>query len=359
MPSYSNKKRTNVSLSAKNPKIESEASDPQSLQKEEQSECSASPLPEHPETRFFAQFDKDTLLKHWSSSNTLLEMAQKLGFSGADGLSRCDYDYIHAFKDRAVWRELVKFEPDRKNYVLNLSAEELQQAQAYPGIETLSSLGLHFMLSPRHGRDLIRAQLQKHKIPVKAALHKGVYGVSEKPLYWPTRFYEKRVGEKPKVCPICGFQAIHPEQIELDHTQDPAHGKRNARNKSYYTDPTVEPKCANCHTLKHRTGEPLQNKCGAWHLQLPKLRKYQCPDDIFCQNCPETRQLQKNYYLKWHLTGPTDYKCACCGVSKWGPNQQLLSLELHHIDNNNTNSCLSNLQLLCPNCHRAQRPSAA
>lgn len=246
-------------------------------------------------------------------------------------------------------------DPIRSTSVQNLSPEELQTVLDYPGIETLSHLCVHFMLSARHGRDLLRQQILKYNLRVKTELYKGIHGVSETPLYWPTRQYEKRAGEKPMVCPECGFKAIHPEQIELDHPQDPAHGKRGDRKKPYYTDSRIEPKCANCHSLKHRSGEPLLKECGAWHKKLPPNRKYEQPDAIFCDNCPETRQLQKDYFLKWHLKGPEDYKCACCGAIRWGPENKLLSLELHHIDSNNKNSLLSNLQLLCPNCHRSKR----
>ena len=44
-----------------------------------------------------------------------------------------------------------------------------------------------------------------------------------------------------------------------------------------------------------------------------------------------------------------EYKCDCCGISKW--NNMDISLQLDHIDGNSTNHVLSNLRLLCPNCH--------
>ena len=44
------------------------------------------------------------------------------------------------------------------------------------------------------------------------------------------------------------------------------------------------------------------------------------------------------------------YKCQKCGCDgQWQGG--IISLELHHIDGNNTNNTLSNLQYLCPNCH--------
>jgi 5-methylcytosine-specific restriction endonuclease McrA len=44
------------------------------------------------------------------------------------------------------------------------------------------------------------------------------------------------------------------------------------------------------------------------------------------------------------------YKCNCCGIIDWLDNP--ISLDLDHIDGNNTNNKPSNLRLLCPNCHR-------
>lgn len=42
-------------------------------------------------------------------------------------------------------------------------------------------------------------------------------------------------------------------------------------------------------------------------------------------------------------------KCQKCNLTEWL--QQPIPLELHHIDGNNQNNNLKNLQLLCPNCH--------
>ena len=47
--------------------------------------------------------------------------------------------------------------------------------------------------------------------------------------------------------------------------------------------------------------------------------------------------------------GLIENKCAICGLSSWL--NKLIVLQLHHVDGNNTNNNLNNLQLLCPNCH--------
>ena len=42
-------------------------------------------------------------------------------------------------------------------------------------------------------------------------------------------------------------------------------------------------------------------------------------------------------------------KCECCGLTEW-LNKPIIC-QLHHIDGDETNNELSNLQMLCPNCH--------
>lgn len=44
-----------------------------------------------------------------------------------------------------------------------------------------------------------------------------------------------------------------------------------------------------------------------------------------------------------------DHKCYECNNTEW--NNQPIPIELHHIDGNNKNNNLSNLTILCPNCH--------
>lgn len=59
----------------------------------------------------------------------------------------------------------------------------------------------------------------------------------------------------------------------------------------------------------------------------------------------------QTYKLKRRLLtkGIKKNQCEECGVSNW--NGKSISMELHHIDGNRTNHLLSNLAMLCPNCH--------
>jgi hypothetical protein len=44
-----------------------------------------------------------------------------------------------------------------------------------------------------------------------------------------------------------------------------------------------------------------------------------------------------------------DNKCEMCGISEWRGNT--IICELHHVNGDNTDNRIENLQILCPNCH--------
>jgi dimeric dUTPase (all-alpha-NTP-PPase superfamily) len=53
--------------------------------------------------------------------------------------------------------------------------------------------------------------------------------------------------------------------------------------------------------------------------------------------------------LKPHLIKERGHICEKCKLSEWL--NQSITLETHHVDGDRTNNVLTNLQLLCPNCH--------
>ena len=63
-----------------------------------------------------------------------------------------------------------------------------------------------------------------------------------------------------------------------------------------------------------------------------------------------THKIQ-SYKLKLRLIkeGVFKWQCQSCNKAKWL--KRLIPLELHHKDGNKDNNSLSNLELLCPNCH--------
>ena len=63
-----------------------------------------------------------------------------------------------------------------------------------------------------------------------------------------------------------------------------------------------------------------------------------------------SKDIQTNKIRKKILQeGIKPHRCERCGLTEWLG--QPIPLELHHIDGDRLNNELSNLQLLCPNCH--------
>lgn len=57
----------------------------------------------------------------------------------------------------------------------------------------------------------------------------------------------------------------------------------------------------------------------------------------------------KKHLRKW-VFKIFDCKCCMeCGIEEW--NGKTLSFDIHHVDGVSSNNVLSNLQILCPNCH--------
>ena len=88
------------------------------------------------------------------------------------------------------------------------------------------------------------------------------------------------------------------------------------------------------------------------HFLEQDWNKNNSPADIkpiekyFNNEIPITSYKLKNRILKEKIK---KHKCEICGLQKW--NNQKIPLELHHINGNNKDNSLNNLQLLCPNCH--------
>lgn len=52
--------------------------------------------------------------------------------------------------------------------------------------------------------------------------------------------------------------------------------------------------------------------------------------------------------------GIKEHKCECCGLTEW--NEKPIPIELNHINGENTDNRIENLEIICPNCH-AQTPT--
>ena len=67
---------------------------------------------------------------------------------------------------------------------------------------------------------------------------------------------------------------------------------------------------------------------------------------VFVKNSAHPTGTAKGLALE---LGLKTYCCEICGLSEWLSKR--LVIELHHIDGDSRNHELSNLQMLCPNCH--------
>ena len=97
-------------------------------------------------------------------------------------------------------------------------------------------------------------------------------------------------------------------------------------------------KCKNCGVEfkfhpSQKKGIYCSNKCQGEH----KVREA-------IESGNYTRANAFTYFKK-----TTEYKCSCCGISDW--NDKPITLQIDHIDGDNSNNVIKNLRYLCPNCH--------
>lgn len=84
--------------------------------------------------------------------------------------------------------------------------------------------------------------------------------------------------------------------------------------------------------------EKIQSKCG--HKQPIPL------ENVLTTNSNYNSDALKKRLIK---EGIKIYKCESCGLSEWLGKP--IPLELEHSDGDHSNNLLSNLKILCPNCH--------
>lgn len=91
--------------------------------------------------------------------------------------------------------------------------------------------------------------------------------------------------------------------------------------------------------ISHFTGQRWQHS--------PTFQEKYTVENLFTKNSFVSNQTIKKYLDKYKLI---PYVCSNCGCDgNW--QGKILSLQMHHIDGDNTNNELTNLTYLCPNCH--------
>ena len=81
-------------------------------------------------------------------------------------------------------------------------------------------------------------------------------------------------------------------------------------------------------------------------LTIGSREKYSL-DEVFIKNSPITQKVLRGYVERHNIL---NYECAFCHCNgQWQGG--IISLEIDHIDGDNSNNEVSNLRYLCPNCH--------
>lgn len=70
-------------------------------------------------------------------------------------------------------------------------------------------------------------------------------------------------------------------------------------------------------------------------------------EEILVKDSKVTQKVLRGYIERYNVI---PYQCELCGCDGHWQNGEI-SLELDHIDGDNTNNEISNLHYLCPNCH--------
>lgn len=86
----------------------------------------------------------------------------------------------------------------------------------------------------------------------------------------------------------------------------------------------------------------------AWNKQKKGYNK----TDINQYLTNKVKITSHNLRIRLVKEGYKKEECEICGLTQWCGEK--IGLELDHIDSNHFNNELSNLQILCPNCHAQQ-----
>ena len=97
--------------------------------------------------------------------------------------------------------------------------------------------------------------------------------------------------------------------------------------------------------ISHFTGQKWQNSPNQINNQISR-EKYSL-DEVFIKNSPVTQKVLRGYVERHNIL---EYKCEVCGCDGHWQNG-IISLEIDHINGDNSDNRIENIHYLCPNCH--------
>ena len=109
--------------------------------------------------------------------------------------------------------------------------------------------------------------------------------------------------------------------------------------------------CSNCSiTYKYSPSQGkglyCSNKCQQEYLYKQNISNW-----LSKKITGKQRDGRPSDFVRRYLLEEVNYKCSMCGWGKANPVNEIIYLEIDHIDGSRENGYRENLQVLCPNCH--------
>lgn len=159
----------------------------------------------------------------------------------------------------------------------------------------------------------------------------------------------KRYLESPKLCKQCQ-KVIEYNKRQNDYCNHSCVALFNNKFRcaaAFNDDGSPKPErlCLNCKSLL--VG---RNKRSNIYCNSSCQRKFQT-DNCLSDWLNGKLEIKARCWIKKYLIQTRGKKCEVCGWCEIHPITKRVPIELEHIDGNSENNVISNLKLLCPNCH--------
>lgn len=176
---------------------------------------------------------------------------------------------------------------------------------------------------------------RKHSDETKEKIRNKLKGFTKTKVYKTENISTTKV----KYCKLCGH-----EVPSLRHT----FCSKKCQNKYKYLNYGFILKCEECgkEYKSHQKNQKFCSyQCSADNRRKILINKWLIGDGIFNANNGIPQYIRKYLYEK------VEFKCEECGFEGYNKATVNTILQIHHIDGNCGNNNITNLKVLCPNCH--------